>query len=116
MTANAVGRDAGEAYPDVLASPVMISFMERTCAQAMLPLLQEGQMTVGVKFEITHFKPTPVGAGFATHARYIHRDNSLYWFEVRCEDDAGPVAKGRHARAIVDRATIETDAGKRRAT
>ena len=116
MTADAIGRDAGESYPSVLASPVMISFIERTCAQAMLSLLQEGQMTVGVKFEITHFKPTPVGAGFTTHARYLHREKALYWFEVECEDDAGPVAKGRHARAIVDSATIETDAGKRRTT
>jgi len=116
MTAHAIGRDAGESYPEVLSSPMMISFMERTCAQAMLPLLEEGQMTVGVKFEITHFKPTPVGSKFATHATYLHREKSLYWFEVSCEDDAGAVAKGRHARAIVDRATIEADAGKRRPT
>ena len=80
----------------------------------MEPLLQDGQMSVGVKFEITHFKPTPVGAGFATHASYLHREKALYWFEVHCEDDAGPVAEGRHARAIVERATIETDAEKRR--
>ena len=116
MTAEAIGRETGEAFPDVLSSPVMISYIERTCAKAMLPLLQEGQMTVGVKFEITHFKPTPVGAGFATHSTYLHREKGLYWFEVRCEDEAGAVAKGRHARAIVDRATIVADAGKRRAT
>ncbi len=116
MTAHAIGRDAGESYPEVLSSPMMISFMERTCAQAMLPLLEEGQMTVGVKFEVTHFKPTPVGSELATHATYLHREKSLYWFEVSCEDDAGAVAKGRHARAIVDCVTIETDAAKRRAT
>ena len=116
MTAHAIGRNAGESYPEVLSSPMMISFMERTCAQAMLPLLEQVQMTVGVKFEITHFKPTPVGSQFATHATYLRREKSLYWFEVRCKDDAGEVAKGRHARAIVDRDTIETDAAKRRAT
>jgi fluoroacetyl-CoA thioesterase len=116
MTAEAIGRETGEAFPDVLASPVMISYIERTCAQAMMPLLQEGQMTVGVKFEITHFKPTPVGAEFATHSTYTHPEKGLYWFDVQCEDEAGPVAKGRHARAIVDRATIVEDAGKRRAT
>lgn len=116
MTASAIGRDAGEAYPEVLSSPVMIAFMERTCAQTMLPLLDEGQVSVGAKFEITHFKPTPVGAMFATHATYLHREKGLYWFEVSCEDEAGPVAKGRHARAIVDRSTIETDAAQRRTT
>ncbi len=115
MTAAAIGRGEDEAYPDVLASPVLISFIERTCAQSMEPLLEEGQMSVGVKFEITHFKPTPVGAGFATHATYLYREKALYWFEVLCEDEAGQVAKGRHARAIVDRVTIEADAGKRRA-
>lgn len=116
MTAHAIGKEAGEDYPRVLSSPMMISFMERTCAQMMLPLLDDGQMTVGVKFEITHFKPTPVGSEFATHATYLHRQKSLYWFEVSCEDDAGAVAKGRHARAIVDRDTIESDAARRRST
>ena len=116
MTAHAIGKEAGEDYPRVLSSPMMISFMERACAQTMLPLLDDGQMTVGVKFEITHFKPTPVGSEFAPHAPYLHRQKSLYWFEVSCEDDAGAVAKGRHARAIVDRDTLESDAARRRST
>ena len=113
MTAAEIGRDSGETYPEVLSSPMMISLMERTCAQTMLPLLEKGQLSVGVKFDITHFKPTPVGDTLATRATYLHRENALFWFEVSCEDDAGPVAKGRHARAIVDRATIEADAAKR---
>tara|TARA_Y100001960_G_C14193750_1_gene596242 strand:+ start:213 stop:563 length:351 start_codon:yes stop_codon:yes gene_type:complete len=116
MTAHAIGQEAGEEYPRVLSSPMMISFMERTCAQTMVPLLDDGQMSVGVKFEVTHFKPSPVGSELATHATYLHREKPLYWFEVSCEDAAGTVAKGRHARAIVDRDTIESDAAKRRAT
>ena len=115
MTAARIGRDSGETYPEVLSSPMMISLIERTCAQTMLPLLEEGQMSVGVKFDITHFKPTPVGGTLATHATYLHREKALYWYEVSCEDDAGAVAKGRHARAIVDCETIEADAAKRRA-
>jgi fluoroacetyl-CoA thioesterase len=113
MTAAAIGRNTGESYPHVLSSPAMIAVMERTCAQAMMPLLEAGQMTVGVKFEITHFKPTPVGAELVCHATYLHSEKVLYWFEVRCEDNTGAVAKGRHARAIVDSVTIETDAEKR---
>ena len=116
MTAEAVGREAGEAYPAVLATAVMITYMERACARAMLPLLEDGQMTVGVKFEIAHFNPTPVGADFVTFCRYLHREKALYWFEVWCEDGAGLVGKGRHARAVVHRAEIEATAGQRRST
>ena len=100
----------------LLATAVMITYMERACARAMLPLLEDGQMTVGVKFEIAHFNPTPVGADFVTFCRYLHREKALYWFEVWCEDGAGLVGKGRHARAVVHRAEIEATAGQRRST
>ena len=113
MTAETVGRETGEAYPAVLATAVMITYMERACARAMLPMLEGGQMTVGVKFEIAHFNPTPVGAEFVAYCKFLHQEKALYWFEVWCEDGAGLVGKGRHARAVVDRAQIEATAGQR---
>ena len=112
-TAESAAREPWEDYPAVLATPVMIMQMERAGAKLLQPLLDAGQLSVGVKLEITHFNPTPVGAEVVTHARYLHQDGALYWFEVWSQDPAGLIGKGRHARAIVDRRDIENRAASR---
>lgn len=113
MTAAAYARDEGEAYPDVLATPVMIGEMERACAAVLRPLLAPGEMSVGAKVEIAHTAPTPVGAVVKTKATFLEQAGPLYWFEVVSEDPAGPIGRGRHARAIVPRQAIEDRASER---
>ena len=113
MTAAAYARAAGEEFPRVLATPVMIGEMERAAAELMRPLLREGEISVGAKVEMSHFAPTPVGATLTTHARFVEQEGARFWFEVWSEDAGGTVGKGRHARAIIPRAGIEARAAER---
>ena len=113
-TAAVFGRESGERYPEVMATPVMIGEMERACGLLMRPLLQPGQVSVGARVEVKHRAPTPIGAEVVTRARFVEQDGRLYWFEVWSEDPGGEVGRGRHGRAIVDEVAIIDGAAARR--
>lgn len=114
MTAAIFARRPGERYPEVLATPYMIGEMERAAAAVLEPLLQEGQLSVGAKVEVSHFAPTPVGALLTSHARFVSQEGGIFWFDVWAEDPGGTVGKGRHGRAIVEATAITHKAASRR--
>ena len=47
--------------PPVLATAMMIAFVEQTCIMALRPFMLPGQRTVGTHVDITHVAPTPIG-------------------------------------------------------
>ncbi len=113
MAASIFATRPGENYPPVLGTPHLIGELERVCADMLVPLLTAGKVSVGVSVSVEHTAPTPVGAEINSHARFIQQAGKLFWFEVWTEDPAGSVGRGKHARAIVDLAAIESRAGQR---
>ena len=113
-TAARFGLEAGETYPEVLATACMIREMERAAARLMRPLLGPGQLSVGVRVEVGHLAPTPVGGVVTTRARLTAREGRLYWFDVWAEDAGGTIGRGRHARAVIDEARLLAAAEARR--
>jgi predicted thioesterase len=105
-TATRLGVDPGETYPEVLATRTMVGEMERAAAKLLRPILRPGQLSVGVRLEVEHTAPTPVGARVVTRARYLGPDGKLHLLEVEASDPGGIIGKGRHARAIVDEARL----------
>jgi fluoroacetyl-CoA thioesterase len=102
-----------QAYPAVLSSPAMLGLMERACARLLVPHLKNGEMSVGVKAEFSHFEPTPLGAVVCAEATFDQKEGALYWFHITVKDNGGSVGKGRHARAIVKQSDIEEKAASR---
>jgi fluoroacetyl-CoA thioesterase len=113
--ASAYGNDADEKYPDVMSTPAMLALMERACADVMRHVLKEGQLSVGVTTQLTHSAPTPVGVEISATATFRSVEGNLYVFDVVANDPKGPVGRGTHARAIVERTAIEKRAASRRA-
>ncbi len=112
-TAARLGIEPGEVYPEVLATRTMIGEMERAAAKLLRPHLEPGQLSVGVRVEIEHLAPTPVGARVVTRARYLGRDGKLFLFEVEASDPGGAIGRGRHARGVVDEARLLAGAARR---
>jgi len=102
-------------FPDVLATSRMIALMEISAARLMKPLLQAGQLSVGVSVDIKHFAPTPVNEEVKAVATYLGVDGKTYQFEVEVFDRAGKVASGKHTRAIVETARLVEGARSRMA-
>lgn len=88
---------------DVLATPRVIALCEQAAAEAVRPLLREGQTSVGFRIEITHIAPALVGSSVVAAAGLDRVDGRRATFNVTVTDKCGLVAAGRVVRVIVDR-------------
>jgi fluoroacetyl-CoA thioesterase len=88
--------------PPVLATAMMVGFIEQTCILALRPYLEAGQHTVGTAIEVSHVATTPVGMAVTAEVELVAIEGRSLLFRVRCSDDAGPVGEGTHRRAIIE--------------
>ncbi|PYQ32494.1 MAG: thioesterase [Acidobacteria bacterium] len=105
---------AQDDFPDVFATSRMVALMEFAAARALKPLLQPGQMSVGVTLNIRHTAATPIGGNVRAVATYLGPDGKLFRFKVQAFDDAGPIGEGEHTRAIIDAERLVTGAARRK--
>jgi fluoroacetyl-CoA thioesterase len=105
----------GETLPPVLSTPRMISYMERTAHQALLPYLAEGQTTVGTVVNIRHLGATPVGMQVRFRAELLEVDRRRLRFKVEAFDAVEKVGEGEHERFIVDKNRFDERLAQKRA-
>ena len=110
---DAACRSPEERQPAVLATAGMIALMERAAARLMAPLLEAGELSVGVHVNVTHIAPVPAGALVTVSAEYLGKPADFYEFEVRLEDVAGVAGAGTVGRAIVAEERLLQVAAKR---
>jgi fluoroacetyl-CoA thioesterase len=99
-TASASG---GNTLPPVLSTPRMISIMEETAHQALLPFLDSGQSSVGTVVNIRHLAATPVGMQVRFLASLLEVDGRRLRFKVEAWDEVEEIGEGEHERFIIDR-------------
>lgn len=88
--------------PPVLATAMMIGFIEQTCIQALRPFLSEQQRTVGTHVDVSHVAATPIGMQVTAKVELIEVQGRALVFRVACFDQAGLIGEGLHRRAIID--------------
>jgi predicted thioesterase len=102
-TAEAVG--SGDV--PVLATPRVLALAEAATVDAVAERLPPGMTTVGVRVELAHTAPSPVGAVVTARARLLGLDGRTLKFNVTVTDDAEGkdrlVAGATVERAAVDR-------------
>lgn len=99
--------EEGEGFPAVFSTRWLLAQLERAAAKVLRPLLDDGQISVGARASLENTAPKPPSGKVIAHARFTGRQGQLYEFDVWAEDDAGPIGKGQHARAIVPKTTVE---------
>ena len=87
--------------PRVLATPVMILFMENAALAAIRPYLDEGESAVGTAIDVRHLAATPVGMKVRAKATLLESDGKRYLFSVEVWDEKEKIAEGRHERFVV---------------
>jgi len=85
-----------------LSTPRMIMWMEYAARDAVLPHLEPGQDTVGVRVDVRHLAATPLGAEVTYRATVAAVEGRRVTFEVEALDGAETVGKGLHERYIID--------------
>lgn len=78
------------------------------------PVLQSGQLSVGVALNVRHTAATPVGCHVRAIATYLRQEGRIFQFKVEAFDDAGPIGNGEHSRAIVDTERLVSGAERRK--
>lgn len=88
-------------FPEVLATSRMIALMELAAARALKPLLQPGQLSVGVVVNIKHLAATPNHTRVSARATFLGQEGKLYKFTIEAFDPGGKIGEGEHLRAII---------------
>lgn len=95
----------------VLSTPHMIGFMERTCRDLVLPLLEPGHDTVGTHVDVWHLAAAPMGMTVTFTAEITGVEGRRVEFRVEAFDEAEKVGEGKHERAIINVAKFATRLG-----
>lgn len=85
-----------------LATPAMVGLMEAACMRAVAGAMAPGQSSVGVRLDIEHLAPTPVGMMVVARARLEKVEGRRLYFRLRVDDEVGEIGRGTHERVLID--------------
>jgi fluoroacetyl-CoA thioesterase len=100
--ASALAISEKDQFPEVFSTSRMIALMETAAARVLRPLLQPGQLSVGVMVNIKHLAATPNHTEVSATATYLGMEGKLYKFRVEAFDPGGKIGEGEHTRAIIN--------------
>ena len=92
----------GSGVVEVLGTPRLVALFEQATVEALDGVLDEGQSSVGMRVQIDHLQPTPIGAEVRADAVLKSIDGRRLKFEVSATDSGGLVAAGKITRVVVD--------------
>lgn len=87
----------------VLATPRVVALAEEATIRALDGTLEDGQTTVGMRVQLDHLAPTPVGRSVLAEATLKRIEGRRLTFNVSVSDERGLVAAGTVTRVVVDR-------------
>ncbi len=93
----------GSGDVDVLGTPRLIALCEAATLSALNGSLDENTSSVGMRIQVDHLQPTPVGAHVSADAMLEKIDGRRLTFTVSVSDSGGLVAAGKITRILVDR-------------
>ena len=104
VTENDTAAKAASGSVEVLATPVMIAWMEEASLRLAQKELEEGFTTVGTEVNIKHLKGTLVGKTVKVLSTLKEIDRKRLVFDVEVIEDGVAVGSGSHTRFIIDTA------------
>ena len=95
-------RALGSGTVDVLGTPRLVALCEEATCRSIEPHLDRGLTSVGMRVQIDHLRPTPVGAEVVAESVLEKIEGRRLTFTVSASDERGLVAAGKVTRVIVD--------------
>lgn len=86
----------------VLATPRILALVEEATVRALEGHLEHGASTVGMRVQLEHISPTPIGGRVRAEANLEKVEGRRLLFHVSARDDRGLVAAGKVTRVVVD--------------
>lgn len=95
-------RALGSGDVDVLGTPRLVALFEQATVNALDGILDDHQSSVGMRVQIDHLQPTPVGAEVVAEAHLEKIEGRRITFTVSASDSGGLVAAGKVTRVMID--------------
>jgi fluoroacetyl-CoA thioesterase len=95
-------RALGSGEVEVLGTPRLVALFEQATLNALNGMLPESQTTVGMRVQIDHLQPTPIGAEVTAEATLDRIDGRRITFTVTANDSGGLIAAGKVTRVVVE--------------
>lgn len=92
----------GSGDVQVLGTPKLVALFEQATIEALKGVLEPGQSSVGMRVQVDHLQPTPVGAEITVEANLEKIEGRRITFTVTATDSGGLAAAGKVTRVIVD--------------
>ena len=99
---------------DVLATPRMAALMEETAWKSVAEHLDTGMGTVGIKLNLEHLAPTPVGMKVWCETLLKEVEGRKLSFDITVYDETGKIGEGSHERFIIEEAKFQSKADKKK--
>lgn len=103
VEANHTAKALGSGELEVLATPMLVAYMEATAQALIADRFKEGEGTVGGAINIKHLAPTGVGQEVKVEAQLVKVQNDrLFNFAIEAYEGRTLIAQGRHQRAKIN--------------
>lgn len=103
VTAENTALRMGSGDLPVFATPALVALMENAAMLAVASELPDGATTVGAEMNVTHLKPSGLGAVVTATAVLAAVEGRKLTFNVGARDNEGLIGEGVHIRFVVDR-------------
>lgn len=107
-------RFTGSGGLEVLATPVLMSWLENACYELTGLCLPDHESTVGVRMILDHIAATPVGMKVRIKVVLKEIDQRRIVFSVEAWDKVQRICFGEHERFIVEKTSFMTKVLKKR--
>lgn len=86
----------------VLATPMMIRFMELLSHKLLAENLPAGYSSVGVHVDVRHLAPTPINKSVRVRCEILEVKGRRIKFSVTAWDEIEKIGEGQHKRVIIE--------------
>ena len=88
--------------PPAFATAEMVKLMEFAAYQVLEPFYEEQETSVGVRVEVQHLAPTPLGMRVRAKARLTQIDGRRFFFDIEAYDEKEQIGRGTNERFVID--------------
>lgn len=97
----------GSGSVPVFATPMLVALMEGAACAVVDPHLPDTHTSLGLKIEVLHAAPTPVGLEVKADAELVDVSGRKLVFKIVAHDDKDLIGQATHTRIVVDRKRFE---------